>query len=1108
MGFVLLLLLSMTALVQVETRSSKMSAEVRVARENALLGLNVAIGEVQKYLGPDARVSARMEFFRADDPSTPEMDAPNNRWLTAVWDSSDLTDEQEPAGLPRFLISGNDQTRFDPLNEDSEYPTDYLNPNSDELPDPDTNDDYVWLYQDRRLEADRLVDGSVKALIERNRIIGSDGNGTGGFAWVVLDEGVKSKVNPRYTMDEIVAHRSAQTNAAVLSTERPAAELMDGMSHLAFETPEWSKMQRVTQNGDFDFFTAPATPDLSQVIYHAVTDQSAGVLSKTTYDATSALWGGLKRDLTNGLRPNEIDPLLEGQPIFPGATSIVGDSGGPLWDQLHSWVNLTPTTAGAGLEAIYEAEAVHGDRAGISPVLTLAQLSLSVIVLPDTAGQYAVWFYFQPTFALWNPYDAAIAGSPWYVDMKLSDDPASQLNWKYQIKYTDGGATKHQPPSYKNRSKYSLGDCGLSTLSYGRIPFILDLGRNLEAGEAVVFSAPNPVSTVSDGASGWRLTPGYRGGFSYVYRVPNSEFSMGNDDSVIYKLAGFGEQRFVDERSIPGDLRMADSLSNLENQPLLYISGFNYGGGTDQDFAVVESSEIHIAGAPIPDTKPNISLISGLKFSQSRLEESENTRVQWLGYLNPAATYSGRTPSEARLNSGRAGFNNNPAWKSGFYKEPTVDFISMPTSGNNAFVGFTDAATSNNTSAVLFHLPRDPLEIRSIGDLMHARLTVAKGLDDAVDYWKWSNATPAYAIGNSNATPYITYNKTYSDHPENVAAPYSSDVPEMVSYDMSWNLNTALWDDYFFSAIPVKDEREDYPLLTPMVSKNSRIYSISGEESVDLDSMTLAAKELMVDGAFNVNSTSIDAWESLLGTFLGATVDTTIDGDFEYETEAPWLRHPFPQTAEMDASLGTLPEESEAYSGFRALTKDEIRLLAENIVVEVKKRGPFISVADFVNRSVYHSDTESSLHRRGALQAAINATGLNAAFFSGSSNEYSENDPHNDLYKGERFSYGYYRNAMAGSFSTNAPGYLSQADIMSKIGSVLVARSDTFKIRAYGESESPLSGERVKVWCEAIVQRMPEKVDRLEDVVTGDPEGGFGRRFTIKSFRWLDPDEV
>jgi hypothetical protein len=652
-----------------------------------------------------------------------------------------------------------------------------------------------------------------------------------------------------------------------------------------------------------------------------------------------------------------------------------------------------------------------------------------------------------------------------------------------------------------------MGDSGLATPSYARIPFQLDLGRNLAAGEAVVFSPPDAVKTVSDATSGWRLTPGYRGGFSFAYRVPGSEFTMGDGDTISKKIAGFGVSRWQDERDITGDMRLADSLANLDNQPLLTITGLNYDGGLDKDFAPIEDSEILVADTPIPDTRPNFTIQSGLKFARSRLEENDYDRVQWLGHFDPSATYSGRTPSEARTNTGRAGFNNNPSWKSGYFKESTVEYLSVPSTGNNAYVGFTDAA-SNITSAVLFHLPREPLELHSIGDLMHARLTVAKGKDDALNYWKWANASPAYAIGNGNATPYVTYNETYNDHPENASSPFSDDVPEMISYDMSWNLNTALWDDYFFSAVPEKGARSDFPLNSELVSKNSRIYSISGEESDNLDSMTLAASELMVDGAFNVNSTSIDAWESLFGAFLGATVTTTDEGEFEDEAEVPWLRHPFPQTDDVTAGDSALSEQSEAYSGFRVLTKDEIRLLAEEMVVQVKLRGPFISVADFVNRSVFHSDTESTLHRRGALQAAIDAASLNDAFYSGSSNEYSEDDPHHDLYSGSRFSYGYYRNSMAGSFSTNVPAYLSQADILSKIGTVLVARSDTFKIRVYGESENPVSGERIQAWCEAVVQRMPDKVDANESIIAGDPEAGFGRRFIIKSFRWINPDEV
>ena len=62
----------------------------------------------------------------------------------------------------------------------------------------------------------------------------------------------------------------------------------------------------------------------------------------------------------------------------------------------------------------------------------------------------------------------------------------------------------------------------------------------------------------------------------------------------------------------------------------------------------------------------------------------------------------------------------------------------------------------------------------------------------------------------------------------------------------------------------------------------------------------------------------------------------------------------------------------------------------------------------------------------------------------------------------------------------------------------LTSRSDTFRIRAYGESINPADSTKVEaqVWCEATIQRLPEV------------EPGFGRRFVVGQFRWLGPDDI
>ena len=66
MAFVLLLLLSITTLVQVETQGSQIQLQQMEAEQAALLGLQLALGELQKTAGPDQRVSATANLLSND----------------------------------------------------------------------------------------------------------------------------------------------------------------------------------------------------------------------------------------------------------------------------------------------------------------------------------------------------------------------------------------------------------------------------------------------------------------------------------------------------------------------------------------------------------------------------------------------------------------------------------------------------------------------------------------------------------------------------------------------------------------------------------------------------------------------------------------------------------------------------------------------------------------------------------------------------------------------------------------------------------------------------------------------------------------------------------
>ena len=83
--------------------------------------------------------------------------------------------------------------------------------------------------------------------------------------------------------------------------------------------------------------------------------------------------------------------------------------------------------------------------------------------------------------------------------------------------------------------------------------------------------------------------------------------------------------------------------------------------------------------------------------------------------------------------------------------------------------------------------------------------------------------------------------------------------------------------------------------------------------------------------------------------------------------------------------------------------------------------------------------------------------------------------------------------------AVNLPAPITPSDFMAAIGPMLTVRSDTFRIRAYGEAVNPVDVTKIEAvaYCEAIVQR------------SSDPApNGLGRKFVITHFRWLGPEEI
>ena len=265
-----------------------------------------------------------------------------------------------------------------------------------------------------------------------------------------------------------------------------------------------------------------------------------------------------------------------------------------------------------------------------------------------------------------------------------------------------------------------------------------------------------------------------------------------------------------------------------------------------------------------------------------------------------------------------------------------------------------------------------------------------------------------------------------------------------------------------------------------------------------------------------MNSTSVDAWRVTLAGLRGTTIDhlnasslTTDTGD---ET-VPFLGTTFPAA---DSGIGT---DEALWNGFRRLTDKQIEDLAKAVVDGIKERArdskhPFTTLADFVNRR----KDSSKFNGSGVMQAAIDDSGLNnpADLSSQPVGPADANFVTNKHTPPETVTVNYANpDALAKSTIAGTPQWLTQADVLEAIGSQLSARSDTFTIRAYGESVNPQNGEILgRAWLEATVQRGTGFVDPADhpalplSSLASDANRKYGRRFHVAAFRWLSPDEI
>lgn len=308
-------------------------------------------------------------------------------------------------------------------------------------------------------------------------------------------------------------------------------------------------------------------------------------------------------------------------------------------------------------------------------------------------------------------------------------------------------------------------------------------------------------------------------------------------------------------------------------------------------------------------------------------------------------------------------------------------------------------------------------------------------------------------------------------------------LPGNVPYEFgaasAGNLDNGLFDTGFVSTVPRNFAGWSYG-TNPRPNRFVEVYAPPAAPVGEFDTAANqlaslrsanSARYQMIRGAFNVNSTSVEAWSAVLGANLYnwrsqsapvTSTDTLTRAFFRAPHGAQELSLSGMVTSAALTDVTTLPAAG------RQLTVAEINALATQIVAQLIARGrPFASLSEFANSTV--------------LSGAIAAAGLNGALLA---------------------SYQF------------TSGAITPGDILACIAPFMSARSDTFKIRAYGDVVNPVTKTVTgRAWCEAVVQRTPDLVANpgaaVAAVVKADPAvNPFGRKFNIISFRWLNSTDL
>ena len=1148
-----LIALGLLSLSSVTVRSSTHSLKQLEAQANARLAMNIAIGELQKALGPDQRISTTADLAGLQDGSAVTTDAepennisldgtskgltavrPGTRYWTGIFanrDAPDLIYQKTPsANLVRWLVSA-PTFSSDPLDAPMPSNSIYDANNDGSAANPDQAIVLVGpnTTRDAGGQAEDFVTAPLVAIYE------SDGTTRkGDYAWWVGDEGVKSRVNLR-NQNEL------PDDYDTLTSQWRGWDTVAGFEN--YPTPNNGGDERlpsVVTLPTLDLLTGNSSQsNRNTSSFHTATTDSRGLL-------TNPLEGGLKVDLTtalqNGLPAAPEDTPYDNYPardarVIPqlaasGLTHLT-------WDRIEDFYNLHDNLDSGALKVSGEASP------GTYPIApTILDFRILMGIRMALVGGGAPN---RPSFEVFPCGKFAVTiGNPYSVPLTWDQDLEFQLKNMTPV----GNQPSRIWQLRNNRCIYIPDDERLTRTggTYRETP-----GR-----ESAVFN--QAVFTISAGT----LAPGEARAFTHSGKVVRSRNSANQELKI--RMSSFSSSNPFDFNNciemetgsnitLPRTLDVRESwqttllaldmrLSNMRTTSYLTrLEGLQLDNGyfapNQRRFEVENTTALT---GPVP------LMLYSFQVSQPGMDYIP---LMPRGYEAGQRASAIRTYADFNLQASHfypsiTSYNPAPYFLESNDSAALLPFVAP---GGETGTGFTRnlaldpvrwgrSYATGSDSTILYTIPES---FSSLAQLQHADLT---NDEEATSI----GHQPAYAMGNSYATPFVERAQVQQQRTDYTLRgspdPDGANQALRNYFDISYLLNASMWDRYYFSTFDSTLNRPRNPNL---------VVNPANDRQLDFNNPSENASAFFIEGAFNVNSTNVDAWKALLGStkFRSGASTSGSAGEAGYPRSLEQIETPTspPTGAERDSLAGS-----------RVLTDSEIDLLAQQIVREVRKRGPFLSLSHFINRALVEFDTNPEMGRSGTLQMALDESGVNIDI-NGSRNGFSEINPNTDRvtlaqkngapradFDGTDLSdrptdaarrvrdwavssrdnnFGAVASIIAdremlfdstrrneqGYRSTSIPAWVNQADLLQVLAPSLTVRSDTFRIRVCGRSYFPNGQVAATAYAEGVVQRLPEFLDSTDSptqlAANLQPiNQTFGRRFELRSFRWLTANEI